>query len=175
MAVCLASGVDAQIYNSDVLFYVSQNANLANPETSVTILRYNEGICYHVCRYVKDRTIKKVWDNLRKNINYYEENTKIWVKLSGESIQNYDTEMSNAKWHVYSKYYPYIPAIDLTPRIESHRDYSAIKKDFSEYMTWSEPLYRFGDDLCGQRITLKRISKEELLKLTFTAARDFLQ
>lgn len=176
MAICLASGVKAQIYNSDVLFYVGENAKLTNPQTYVLILRFKDGVRWWVNK--GEHRLRNVCDNLKGNSYYYENKSEIWSKYN--TMFNYNSDMSNAKWCVYSYYASYTEGFtdmmgNYSPPIEAHTSYEAFRKDLSEYMEWSEPHYHIRGDEFGERITYKRITKEELKKMNFTAARDFLQ
>ena len=176
MAICLASGVKAQIYNSEVLFYISESANLTNPQTSIWIFRFKNGICQRVDKNDANR-LKNVCDNLKSNINYYETHSSVWSNHSSVDTDHFDSKMSNAKWNVYSNTCQgYLDSYFSGQYIPTHTYYYAYKKDFSQYMYWAEPEY---DDPMmghvGERVTYKRLTKSELLKLIFTGARDFLQ
>lgn len=174
MAICLTSEVKAQIYNSDVLFYVGGN-ELTNPQLRVFIIRFKEGKQYRVNR-TSETELRNICNNLKSNSYYYEYKSDIW---SEDGMFKHDRDMSNAKWTVYSYYQPYVPSAQfdwgVSDAIEAHTSYKAFKCDYSEYMEWSEPHYHLMGNEHGERITLKLISKEELKKLNFTGARDFLQ
>lgn len=79
MAISLASEVKAQIYNSDVLFYVQESASLTNPQTYVRIYRFKSGDCHYVNRS-SAKELKTVCDNIRSNSNYYESHSELWAK-----------------------------------------------------------------------------------------------
>lgn len=176
LAICLASRVKAQIYNSDVLFYVSESAKLTNPQTYVFIIQFKDGKRWWVNK--GEHRLKNVCDNLKSNSYYYEYKSEIWSEYN--TMFKYNSEMSNTKWCVYSSYTPYIEGFtalngSYSPPIEAHTSYEAFKRDFSEYMEWSEPHYHMMGDEHGERVTYKRISKEDIKKMNFTGARDFLQ
>ena len=171
MAICLASGVKAQIYNSEVLFYVEEDSKLSDPQTRLSIYRFKNGKRQY---YNGEDHLKDVCDNLKSNINYYETHSAKWSDGLGDE---FDSKMSNAKWIVYSYHfdacYDYNTGIMEFP---SHTCYSAFANDFSKYMSWYEPEFDYrGGAHAGARITYKRLTKSELLKLSFTGARDFLQ
>lgn len=171
MAICLASGVKAQIYNSEVLFYVHEDSKLSDPQTSLRIFRFQNG----QCQWVADYKLKDVSDNLKNNINYYETHSNIWKRYG--DIDTYDSNMSNTKWNVYLKHFEVL-YYDNAGTVEwpAHNKYHAFAKDFSKFMVWSEPEFDtpYGVHM-GSRYTFKRLTKSELLKLSFTGARDFLQ
>lgn len=173
IVICLASGVKAQIYNSDVLFYVSENAKLSDPQTRVDIYCFKNGKCQWVNKTDATR-LKNVCDNLRSNSYYYETHSEIWGNYG--DMGSYDSKMSNDKWNVYSKFLErlYIDGAGL--EWPNHTMFHAFKKDLSQYMYWSEPEYddwRGGHN--GRRVTYNRLTKSDILKLSFTGARDFLQ
>lgn len=176
MAICLTNGVKAQIYSSDVLFYVSESAKLTNPQTYVFIIRFKDGKQWWVNK--EEHKLKNVCDNLKSNSYYYEYKSEIWGEYN--TMFKYNSDMSNAKWCVYSWYSPYTDGFtdmmgNYQSPIEAHTSYEAFKRDFSEYMEWSEPHYHMMGDEHGERVTYKRISKDEIKKMNFTGARDFLQ
>ena len=175
MAMCFASGVKAQIYNSEVLFFVNENSQLSNPQTNLRIMRIKNGRGQWVNH--SNINLKAVCDNLKSNINYYETNSNIWGDYHSLDADRFDYEMSNTKWAVYSRHikalWDYVPGELEWP---AHTDYEAIAKDFSKYMLWSEPEYenrQYGH--MGERVTFKRLTKSELVRLSFTGTRDFLQ
>lgn len=102
LAICLASGVRAQIYNSDVLFYVEETSSLTNPQTSLWIFRFKSGECYWVNKAVAHE-LKGVCEYLKSNINYYETHSDLWSRYG--NLGNYDSKMSNTKWIVYSRFF----------------------------------------------------------------------
>lgn len=181
MAICLASGVKAQIYNTEILFYVLESTDLTNvsPQDHVNILRFKDGMCWRIWKKGHDE-FKKVCDNLKSNSYYYEYTPEeMWIKRTELNTTNYNSDMSNEKWYVYSEYNSYVPsgqfAWGVSDPIEAHTSYYAFKRDLSAFMEWSEPLYHLNGEVCGKRRTFKRISKEEIKKMSFTGARDFLQ
>ncbi len=175
LAICLASGVKAQIYNSEALFYLAPEYKLTNPQATVYVMRFKNGVLYHYRNGFGENLID-VSNNIKNNDNYYENKTSEWKEGDVGTTKKYDSSMSNEKWVVYSHYNAYIPGFGEMPAIVAHTDYWAHKKDLSQYMTWSEPIYVFPNGSeCGHRRTLNRITKEDLKKMTFTGARDFLQ
>lgn len=174
LAICLASGVRAQIYNSDVLFYVEETSSLTNPQTSLWIFRFKSGECYWVNKAVANE-LKGVCEYLKSNINYYETHSDLWSRYG--NLGNYDSKMSNTKWIVYSCFFERLyDIIDQVEEWPAHTCYHAFSKDYSKYMRWSEPEYDSrGGEHRGSRTTWKRLTKTDLLKLSFTGARDFLQ
>ena len=87
------------------------------------------------------------------------------INAYGEILYKYDPNMSNAKWTVFSK------SMSLT----NTTYYRAIKNDYSEYIEWWEPDREVIDGQTFGRNTYKRISKEELIKMSFVGKRSFLQ
>ena len=167
LVICLASGVKAQIYSSDVLFYVSESAKLTNPQTTVHIFLFKDGKFYEA-NGISD--IRKVCDNLRDNDFYFERLAFKWERKGVPYWATYDfikynEELSNSKWRVYSAWFAEEPGL-----WKSHTRYEAFASDLSKYMRWEEPDW---DD--AGRKTCRRINKNELKQLTFTSGRDFLQ
>lgn len=160
MAICLASGVRAQIYNSGVLFFHFYEREgdclspITNPNAIIMILRVRNGSLE-----MQRTTVEKVVNNLKRNINYYESAT--FEKIP----RNYDSQMSNSKWDVWS----------LTIN-KPQSFYHALKKDFSEYTEWCEPdvFWIDGEERPLGRAIYKGYTKEQLLKITFGGRRDFL-
>lgn len=169
MAICLASGVKAQIYNSDVLFYVSESANLKNPQSRVEIRKFENGKLYSLSTSNDEANLRTVCNNLSTNSNYYENLAHKWERRGlpywSDYHYSYNSELTNQKWNVYSK----IVEANM-PLWPAHTNFEAFYKDYSKFLTWYEPDY----DNMGQRV-YKRIMKSELRNITFTGARDFLQ
>lgn len=178
MAICLASGVKAQNNNSEALFYKHESVKLTDPQGGVLILRIINGKIYEYQqdRKVHDTSLRNVCRLLKQDSNYYEKRD-CWHWWGDD----YDSDMSNLKWIVYSKHWNAVPpytdmAGNEMPGLPERTDYIAIKRDYSEYMIWTEPLWHdHNGDVNGELIKWKRITKDELKKLNFTAARDFLQ
>lgn len=172
LAICLASGVKAQIYNSDVLFYVKESASLSNPQTYVRIYRFKNGECHYVNKS-SAKELKTVCDNLKSSNYYYESHSELWQR-DGD-VGTFDSKLSNTKWNVYSQYFERLYIDGVGEEWPNHTQYHAWRKDFSQFMAWEEPEYdnRWGHS--GARSTWKQLTKAELLKLSFTGARDFLQ
>ena len=171
LAICLASGMKAQIYNSDVLFYVESDSRLTNPQTRVIIFRFRNG--NRQTFEGSEKTLKAVCDNLKRDMDYYE---TLYSQWKTDNWGSYDSNMSNLKWHVFSKKYSRLYIDGLGLEWPDHIHYIAFKKDFSQYMYWSEPEYDdWRGDHNGTRVTHNRLTKSDILKLSFTGARDFLQ
>lgn len=167
MAICLASGVKAQIYNSEVLFYVEEGSKLTNSSTSTRIIRIKDGMLYTVSRI---DNLKTVCNKLKNDINYYENHPKEWVS------RNKPGSLSNTKWMVTSICFDALYDFDTGAMLfPQHCIFKAIATDLSKYMEWSEPEYDDPNGVhMGRRTTFKRITKSELLKLSFST-RDFLK
>ena len=174
---CLSSLIcSAQIRNTGILYYLSENKSESDPQATLLILKFNDGKCYWINK-VELRSIKVVSDNLKKDPYFYDKCE--WRQYNSAT---FDREMSNDKWIVYSMYNKRIPAFyDMymerdIPESVAHTSYYAFRNDYSQLMEWSEPLYvdMFGNTR-GHRITYNLITKEELMNMQFTAARDFLR
>ena len=168
LLLCLYCALNAQIQETDVLFYVRTDKSLNNPTTGVEIRRFIHGRCAYC--YCND-DLRTVSNNLKKDINYYEKQEK-WNTSGSERPDTYDRDMSNEKWNVYSVLHKALVATEGWdgPTWPKHTQFWAYKKNLSEYMYWEEPDY----DNIGRR-TYRRLTKTDLKNLTFTAARDFLQ
>ena len=170
MAGCLTNSVMAQIHTSGIMVYVYENANMSDPQTSLTIFRFVDDRCYSTSTIHK---LKEVSDGLRSNSNYLETLKFPMIINPFSSIKtyySYDDKMSNGKWYVYSDFNN---AWNDTYNGEYHPAYTsyvAFKYDYSQCMKWYEPQY---DN--GPRRTYKRLSISELKKMKFTASRDFLR
>lgn len=169
IAICLASGVKAQFYNTEDLFYVVEPVNLNNPQVTVHLVRFSSGIGYIIRTDLKD-----LCDNMSDYENNIVNRGNKWLysKNNYAGQFNYSDKLSNEKWTVYS-----VEGSNWVDNMtgEFHQGYShfvAFKKDFSQYIEWTEPEgHEYGDI----KKYFKRISKSELKKIKFTGAREFLQ
>lgn len=170
---CFSYFVNAQVYNTEILFYVRENVDLSNPQESVEILQFRGGVGYRVYRG-NEATLKAVHDNLKANSNYYENHKDLWCP-NAINLSKYDSKMSNVKWNVYSNVFDRLVNYLGVEEWPAHTQYHAFSKDLLKYILWSEPEYT-GQN--GQRIgnpfTRKRLTKSEILKLSFIGARSFL-
>ena len=165
------SFVNAQIQDTEVLFYVKTDQSTSNPNTRVYVMKWKNGN-----RYVPTGTAADFWcddifkivKNLKKDNNFYE---KLDWKEGVEKYSLYNKEMSNNKWCVYANHFNayYFYGQLVWP---DHTKYYAVKRDLSEYMQWCEPDYI--EDSEGRQ-TYRRLTKTELINMNFTATRDFLQ
>lgn len=136
--IICAFETNAQIKDSPVLFYVREDAKY------VRIVKFKNYEHYRV--WDDNAKMENVIQNLKQNINFYEElfisgGFKLTDSKEFPSYNGYDgygelkySNMSNELWYVYSRYYP--PNSDGLWK--AHTQYYAYKKDFSEYMEWWE-------------------------------------
>lgn len=164
MAICLASEVRAQIYNSEVLFfYCAENTagskfagSLNSPQVSILICKFKNGKVYcprsQSSQNLQTYSAWKVRENLNKNMNYYE--TQEWAEVSTGFIGYYDSDMSTNKWTVFKVEQPKIDADEWNSGSPAHNEFNGFKNDFSEYQNWCEP------DVFGRgRYTYKKCNK----------------
>jgi len=167
MAILFVQEAYAQLYNTEVLFFVDKESSLTNPQTYVRIYQFRNGDNYWFTGCLEDKTLRIVSNNLKKDNDYYEKQS--WGHAN-EGRDMYNADMSNSRWIVYSASYRYLPTTEWGEGWPAHTSYYAFKKDLSEYMLWHEP------DYDGQgRVVCRRLTKTELKNLRFTAARDFLK
>lgn len=159
----------AQVTNSNVLFYVPVSStngktwSTTNPEIYLKIFRFISGELYEIGD-PGSQTLKQVCDKLRQDDNYFDH--IVGSNLHQEFNCYYDKELSNNKWDVYATKWSACP--NLWP---SHVVYAAFKVVSKEIMLyWTEPDF----EKIGRK-TYRLITKEELKKLRFTSARNFLQ
>ncbi len=179
MAICLASGVSAQIRNTEVLFFHcyensihGQRPPITNPNAGIYIIRVRNGVIESYNKggsWYDGIPVETVVKNLKKNINYYDN-----VDFFTEKNYKFDSKMTNSKWTVWSQFISLSWGPDPLP---DKTKYYAIKNDYSEFMQWEEPdNFRNpdGSEVQTGRYTYKRYTKEQLLKVTFGGRRDFL-
>jgi len=166
----------AQVSNSNVLFYVPVSStngktwSTTNPEIYLKIFRFISGELYEIGD-PGSQTLKQVCDKLRQDDNYFDhiigDNMHQGHDQNGiRSNCYYEKELSNSKWDVYAVKWSECP--NTWP---AHVVYTAFKVGKKEILLiWTEP--DFGK---SGRTTYRLITKEELKKLRFTSARDFLQ
>ena len=165
MAICLASGIKAQISNTGVLFFhwventtTGLQRPITDPHATIKIMRIKKGILE-----VYGGEVKEVISNLKINPLYYD---NVSYRVVSHWVQHttnlkYDYDMSSPKWYVWSDGYRIMD--------DEYRFYFALKKDFSEYTEWREP-----DDGGAGRSIYKGYTKEQLLKIELGGKRDFL-
>lgn len=157
--------INAQIQNTEVLFYIGKDCSTTNLDISIYVMRWVNGTIY----VPKDKhwvdNLRKVVENLNSDYNFYE---NLEWRSDDAEIKWYDAKMSNDKWYVYAK--PFEAWIFCGNLMHpKHTRYYAFKRDLSEYMKWSEPDY---DD--KGRYTYRRLTKSELRSIN-VKHRDFLQ
>lgn len=182
MAICLTSGVRAQIKNTGVLFFHCYENTIhgklkpiTNPSAGIIIIRVRNGVIESNNKdnpfwydFISAGYVETVVNNLKGNSNYYDS-----VSFVEETSYKYDSKMSNSNWTVWSRFEKGIPFINYPDQTY----YFAIKNDYSEFMNWKEPdIFRNSDgsEVESGRYKYKRYTKEQLLKLTFGGRRDFL-
>ncbi|MBR4625502.1 MAG: hypothetical protein IKO99_03600 [Bacteroidales bacterium] len=170
--ICLSNILNAQIKDSPVLFY-------AREDSRVVIIMQFKNFEHYRC-WGNNANKETVIQNLKRNINFYEE---LFATNSGgvkrtdpnacPSYNGYDgygelkySDMSNELWYVYERFFP--PASD--GMWTAHTQYNAIKKDFSEYMYWWEFLDKPNET--PKVVKLPRVTKQQLLEIK--AVRPFL-
>ena len=159
--ICLSNILNAQIKDSPVLFYTKDTWN------HVEIIQFRNFQWFQV--YTNNKK-EEVIQNLKQNINYYEELIASGsVKIRGKAQPDlglgelkYRHDMSNESWYVYSHWE------SGWSQIPDRTYYDAIKKDFSEKLFWFEPPVN-GD----KPSKVSRVSKQELLETK--AVRPFLK
>ncbi len=162
--LCFVNNSNAQIQNTEVLFYVLKGASPNNPNISVYIMKWKDGVLYKPSGKYWVDDLGDVSRYLRKDTYFYE--NMEWVRMDAER-KFYNVEMSNSKWDVYERHFNrwVFCGNEMYPE---HSRFFAFKKDLSEYMHWREPDY----ELHG-RETLKRLTKTDILNVNINH-RDFL-
>ena len=165
LSLCFFCTLNAQIQNTEVLFYVLKNSSVTNLNISVYVMKWVDGkLCVPNNKHWVD-DLRDVVENIRSDYNYYE--NLEWRNDDAET-KWYDAEMSNDKWYVYARPFEacYFYGNLMYPK---HTRYFAFKRDLSEFMKWYEPDY---DD--KGRHTYRRLTKSELRTIN-AKHRDFLQ
>ncbi len=145
----------AQLYSSEVHFYIEAGADISNGSTLVEVVKFEGN---HV--YVKAQSVHDIKQALRSNSNYYDTDVKKHALVS-----NYDSSLSTTKRVVY-KYRQYNNGFTFIPNIDCYYAYS---KDKSSLIEWTETYN--GERLSEERYYI-RINKAELMPKATN--RDFL-
>ena len=162
--LCFVNNSNAQIQNTEVLFYIREGDSSSDPNIYVEILRWKNGTIQTVSP--SKQQMADVYRNIKED-NYYYEKLE-WSTYYGTQdwYNYYNKEMSNSKWDVYERHinrWMFLGS-EIAPE---HYHFRAFKKDLSEYMYWLEP------DYCNQgRLTYKRVTKSEIKNAS--THRDFL-
>ena len=144
----------AQLYSSEVHFYIEAGADISNGSTLVEVVKFEGN---HV--YVKAQSVHDIKQALRSN-SYYDTDVKKHALVS-----NYDSSLSTTKRVVY-KYRQYNNGFTFIPNIDCYYAYS---KDKSSLIEWTETYN--GERLSEERYYI-RINKAELMPKATN--RDFL-
>ena len=145
----------AQLYSSEVHFYIEAGADIRNGSTLVEVVKFEGN---HV--YVKAQSVHDIKQALRSNSNYYDTDVKKHALVS-----NYDSSLSTTQRVVY-KYRQYNNGFTFIPNIDCYYAYS---KDKSSLIEWTETYN--GERLSEERYYI-RINKAELMPKATN--RDFL-
>lgn len=147
--------VKAQLYSSEIHFYIKAGADISDASTMVDVVKFEGN---HV--YVKLQSVRDIKIALKSNSNYYD----TYVKKHA-IVSNYDSSLSTTKRVVY-KYRQYNNGFTFIPNEDYYFAYSM---DKSSLITWTET---YNGEKDSEEIYYIRINKTELMPKATN--RDFL-
>lgn len=145
----------AQLYSSEVHFYIEAGADISDASTIVDVVKFEGN---HV--YVKLQSVRDIKIALKSNSNYYD----TYVKKHA-FVLNYDSSLSTTKRVVY-KHRQYNNGFTFIPNVDCYYAYSM---DKSSLIYWTETYN--GEKDSEERYYI-RINKAELMPKATN--RDFL-
>lgn len=149
---------NAQMYSSEVLFFIEAGENTTDGTCAIVLCKGEKLYCLY-------DAVRSVKQNLKKDRNYYE-NNKGWR----QKIFEYDSSRSTSSYHVYTKYYPESTTDMIVYMLHSPESYHcvAISKDKSIHKSWTEQ-----EGVSPEPYNYIRVDKSELLPKAMNY--DFLE
>ena len=181
MAMCLTGVAKAQLYGSDVYYYVPAGVSITDQTLVIPVYFNGDNIVLDYSYDCSNYTRKGIIESLNNDSNYLLDKLKLWSENPKNSCYyEYNSSMSTSSKEVYERKWKSdwrtvtIPQPFGFPTVQSVRDdlgyyYCAFSHDKNSLITWRE---RKSTGSIESKKYYKRVDVKDLMPKA--ANRDFL-